>query len=589
MLVGAIRGDLVAAYFVGDALSPSTGNVFVFPADQAYAAYLVAMVSITLGVLVWERRPDSRTGILLIAFPLAGVLADPIVFPGSRWAVTVGLAAVWLSPAIAAHLILSYPTGRFTSRLERGFVALAYGFAFAYALPLLLFYDPRAPHDRDVWECFSCALPLTHVAWRDVTGVRHVLNGALVVLIVLAMALLLRKIIRAVPVARSVALPLAVVGFVGAARFGFLIGFRTFAPASDIAWSSAWFWSGTFVILAISVALAAGMLWGGAGRGAVADLVVELEQTPPGSLRDALAKALGDPSLELALWLPERGAYVDREGRPVELPLAGADRAVTVLGPAEAPVAALVHDPALLERPRLLESAGAAARLALENERLQAELRTQLVELRASRARLVSAGDEERRRLERDLHDGAQQRLLGLGLALQLLREELGPEANGASELLSEFDAELRAALEELRELAHGIHPAVLTEQGLGPALKTLAARSPVPVELRRVPLERLPAPIEAAAYFVVSEAIANAAKHAHASAVSVSVAAEDGLLVVEVGDDGVGGAEPRTGSGLAGLADRVQALEGKLTVESEFGCGTLLRAELPYAFVPNA
>ena len=145
MLVGAIRGDVVAAYFVGDALSPSTGNVFVFPADQAYAAYLVALVAITLGVLVWDRRPDSRTGILLIAFPLAGVLADPIVFPGSRLAVTVGLAAVWLNAAIAAHLILSYPTGRFTSRLERGFVALAYGFAFAYALPLLLFYDPRAP------------------------------------------------------------------------------------------------------------------------------------------------------------------------------------------------------------------------------------------------------------------------------------------------------------------------------------------------------------------------------------------------------------------------------------------------------------
>ena len=587
MLVGAIRGDVVAAYFVGDALSPSTGNVFVFPTDQAYAAYLVALVAITLGVLVWDRRPDSRTGILLIAFPLAGVLADPIVFPGSRLAVTVGLAAVWLNAAIAAHLILSYPTGRFTSRLERGFVALAYGFAFAYALPLLLFYDPRAPHVRDVSECFSCALPLTHVAWRDVTGVRHVLDGALVVLIVLSMALLLRKIIRAVPVARSVALPLAVVAFFGAARFGLLIGFRTLAPSSDIAWSSAWFWSATCVTLAISVALAAGMLWGGAGRGAVADLVLELERTPPGSVREALAKTLGDPSLELALWLPERGAYVDRQGRPVELPQSGSDRAVTVLGPAESPVAALVHDPALLERPRMLEAAGAAARLALENERLQAELRAQLVELGASRARIVSAGDEERRRLERDLHDGAQQRLLGLGLALQLLREELGPGANGASELLSEADAELRAALEELRELAHGIHPAILTEQGLGPALRTLAARSPVPVELRRVPDTHLPAPVEAAAYFVVSEALANVAKHAHASDVSVSVASEHGSLVVEIEDDGLGGAEPRAGSGLAGLADRVDAVDGRLTIESAPGCGTLLRAELPYATLP--
>ncbi len=328
------------------------------------------------------------------------------------------------------------------------------------------------------------------------------------------------------------------------------------------------------------------MLWGRAGRGAVADLVVALERTPPGSVRDALARALGDPSLELALWLPDLAAYVNGEGRPLELPATGSGRAVTVLGPAEAPVAALVHDPALLERPRLLEAAGAAARLALENERLQAELRAQLVELRASRARIVSAGDEERRRLERDLHDGAQQRLLSLGLALQLIRDELGPEANGATELLSEADAELRAALEELRALAQGIHPAVLTEHGLGPALKTLAARSPLAVEIGHVPDERLPAPIEAAAYFVVSEALANVVKHAHASGASVSIACDDGSLVVEVEDDGVGGTEPRTGSGLAGLADRVQALDGRLTIESEAGFGTRLRAELPYAVV---
>jgi hypothetical protein len=426
MLVGAIRGHVVAASFVGNALSPYTGNVYVFPPEQAYAQYLVALVAITLGVLVWERRPDSRTGILLIAFPLAGVLADPIVFPGSRLAVTVGLAASQLGAVIAAHLILSYPTGRFTSRLDRGFVAVGYGLALVNAVPLLLFFDPRAPHDRGFWECYSCALPLTHVAWHDVTGVRDVLDGVGIALIVLFVALLLRKIVRAVPVARSVALPLAVVAFVAAGRVAFVSGLRLVAPSSNLSWSSAWWWSGAFVTLAISLALAAGMLWGGAGRGAVADLVVELERTPPGSVRAALARALGDPSLELALWLPERAAYVDREGRPLELPQAGA-RAVTVLRPAEAPVAALVHDPALLERPRLLQAAGAAARLALENERLQAELRAQLVELRASRARIVSAGDEERRRLERDLHDGAQQRLLSLGLALQLVRAELGP------------------------------------------------------------------------------------------------------------------------------------------------------------------
>jgi signal transduction histidine kinase len=575
MLVGALGGDV---------LSPQTGNVFVLSSSLAYAEYAVAIVSITLGVLVWARRPESRTGMLLAAFPIAGVLADPIVFPGSRLAVTVGLAAVWLNAAIAAHLILSYPTGRLSSRLESAFVALAYGFAFAYALPLLLFYSPHAPHDPQVRDCPSCALPLTHVAWHDVTAVRHVLDRVLVVLIVLFAALFLRKLVRAVPVARSVALPLAVVAFVGAARFAVLVALRVFAPSSDALSTSAWSWSATLVALAISLALSAGLLWGRVGRSAVADLVVELERTPPGSVRDALARALGDPSLELALWLPERTAYVDGEGRPLELPASGSRRAVTVLGPAEAPMAALVHDPALLERPALLTAAGAAARLALENERLQAELRLQLVEVRASRARIVTAADEERRRLERDLHDGAQQRLLSLGLALQLVRSQLGPAANGAATMLGEAEAELTAALEELRALAQGIHPAVLTEQGLGPALKTLAARSPLPVEIRHIPDERLPSPLEAAAYFVVSEALANVAKHAHASAVSASIACADGLLLVEVEDDGVGGTEPRPGSGLAGLADRVHALDGRLMIQSEPGRGTRLRAEVPYA-----
>ena len=259
---------------------------------------------------------------------------------------------------------------------------------------------------------------------------------------------------------------------------------------------------------------------------------------------------------------------------------------MTVLGEPDAPVAALVHDPVLLDQQALLRAAGAAARLALENERLQAELRLQLAEVRASRARIVGAGDEERRKLERDLHDGAQQRLLSLGLALQLVRSELGPDANGAARLLEDAQAELGAAIGELRDLAQGIHPAVLTEHGLTPALRTLATRSAVPVELRELPAERLPAAVEAAAYFVVSEALANVAKHARASGAVVSVVAQDGALEMAVEDDGVGGAAPGAGSGLAGLYDRVHALDGELTIESRAGGGTRLHAEIPYAAV---
>ena len=210
-------------------------------------------------------------------------------------------------------------------------------------------------------------------------------------------------------------------------------------------------------------------------------------------MRDALARTLGDPTLEVALWLPERRAYVDGRGRPLALPAPGEERAVTVLGPADTPFAALVHDPVLLERRALLVSAGAAARLALENERLQAELRAQLAELRASRARIVSAGDDERRRLERDLHDGAQQRLLALGLALQLARSKLGPEANGAAELLAEADTELRAASTSSASSRVASIRRCSPSRASAAALSSLVSRSPVPVTITAAPAERLP------------------------------------------------------------------------------------------------
>jgi signal transduction histidine kinase len=213
--------------------------------------------------------------------------------------------------------------------------------------------------------------------------------------------------------------------------------------------------------------------------------------------------------------------------------------------------------------------------LALANE----EARGQLA---ASRTRLVSAGDEERRRIERNLHDGAQQHLVSVSVSLRLARTKLGVDPGSVEELLDQANDELSVALEELRELARGIHPAVLTERGLGPALEALAARAPVPVELEHQPAARLPRPVEAAVYFVVSEALANVAKYAHASAVSVRVEQENGLAVVEVVDDGVGGAAPQRGSGLRGLVDRVEALDGRLEIASQLDEGTAIRAEIP-------
>jgi signal transduction histidine kinase len=203
-------------------------------------------------------------------------------------------------------------------------------------------------------------------------------------------------------------------------------------------------------------------------------------------------------------------------------------------------------------------------------------------QLTASRARIVQAGDAERQRLERNLHDGAQQRFVSLALGLRLAQSQLAADPASAADLLAQASEELALGLEELRELARGIHPAILTDRGLAPAVEALATRATLPVAINGVPSERLPEPIEAAAFYVVSESLTNIAKYASASRAQVDLAREDGLLLVEVSDDGVGGADPVGGSGLRGLADRVEALGGRLEVSSEPGRGTTVRAELP-------
>jgi signal transduction histidine kinase len=274
----------------------------------------------------------------------------------------------------------------------------------------------------------------------------------------------------------------------------------------------------------------------------------------------------------------DRSQFVDERGVAITLDRNSPDRAVTLIDPESRPLAALVHDARLLGQRPLLEAAGSAARLALENARLNAELRAQLSELRASRARIVAAGDAERRRLERDLHDGAQQRLLAVGLALQLLRDN-----RGDLQLLAEAETELQAALHDLRELARGIHPAILADKGLPAAIGSLRDRAPLPISID-VPPERYPPAVESAAYFVVSESLANVTKHAQADSATVTIARLDGRVVIQVSDDGCGGADPATGSGLQGLADRVGALDGRFTVLTDPDAGTTIRAEIPCA-----
>jgi signal transduction histidine kinase len=340
-------------------------------------------------------------------------------------------------------------------------------------------------------------------------------------------------------------------------------------------------------LVAVPYAFLAGMMRSRFARaGAVNELVASLNAAPEHrrSLQDAIADAFGDPSLVIAYWLPERADYVDADGHPVALPDGGSGRSWTPVQRDGAPLAAIVHDAELAEERDLLETAGAAAGLALENERLHAELRARVEELERSRDRIIEAGLTERRKLERDLHDGAQQRLVALALTMRLIGDRMTRDPDGARELLEEAMAELDSATSELRELARGIHPAVLSDRGLPAAVRALAGRVPVPVEIVETPADRLPPVIEIAGYYVIAEALTNITRYARASTACVAVSHTNGSVTVEVTDDGVGGAEPSRGSGLRGLADRIAALDGRLEVESAAGHGTTIRARIPCA-----
>jgi signal transduction histidine kinase len=309
---------------------------------------------------------------------------------------------------------------------------------------------------------------------------------------------------------------------------------------------------------------------------------------PPGEpVREMLAASLGDSSVSIAYWLPERRKFVDEIGRTIELPRPGSGRAWTAVERDGRRVAAIIHDAELDASRELVEAAAAAASLAIDNERLKADLRARLEELRESRLRIVEAGDAARRRIERDLHDGAQQQLVALALQLRMLKtHSKDPQLEPA---IDELSAQLNAALAELRELARGIHPTILSDRGLGPAIDALATRAKVPIVSRVAIEERLPERVEAAIYFLVAEALTNVARYAHASSVRLDVRRDGDHVVVTIADDGVGGVDPDSGSGLRGLQDRLAALEGSLTIESPPGGGTLLQARIPVSEAEEA
>lgn len=300
----------------------------------------------------------------------------------------------------------------------------------------------------------------------------------------------------------------------------------------------------------------------------------------PEDVQDVLRTVLSDPGLDLLFYLPQSELYVDARGVPVEGAPPEGREAVPVERGGQ-PLAMVILDPRGHEHPALLRDVVSGGGLAIEIARLRVELRRQLSEVEDSRARIVAAANDERRRIERDLHDGAQQRLVSIGLALRHAQHELSTASPAdARGTLDDAVAEVAVAIEELRELSRGLPPSQL-DAGLAPALRELAARAPVPVHVT-APNERFDRGVEAAAYFIACEGLTNAVKHAHATRIALGAGREDGRLVIRVTDDGVGGATPSHGSGLRGLTDRVAAHGGSLRIESDHGAGTALIAELP-------
>jgi signal transduction histidine kinase len=539
---------------------------------------VLAWSFIGVGLFAWGRRPDNRIGMLMAAtgfawLVVAAGLSDlPLVF-------TLGQLLGTVFFAVVLHLLLAFPTGRLEGLAERRIVAGAYLLTTVGAWVVWPFAEPDA---LDCSECPDNVL-LVHSLPSFVSTLTTILNLVGAALVAAVLVVLVRRWRRATPAQRRFLVPVYSAGV--AVLFLLIVQIVLQAGGLDSDTLDA-----IWVVGMVPFTLVPYLFLGTLVRariiqsGAVGELMARLGETPRrGELRDALARALGDPSLELVYWLPEDERFVDADGRPVAVPQPGAARAVTKVERDGEIVAALVHDAVIRDEQRAyVDAVGAAASLALENERLEAELRSKVEELRASRQRMLRIGLEERRRLERDLHDGAQQRLVSMALNMRLARARLREDPAGAQNLLEGAAGELDAALEELRELARGIHPALLSERGLETALEMLARRAPVPVQLERVPDERLPEAVELAAYFVVAEALTNVAKYAAASRATVDVNRVNGKLLVQVKDDGVGGADPDAGTGLRGLADRLAVIEGRLEIDSQPGQGTTVTAKIP-------
>jgi PAS domain S-box-containing protein len=696
--VRALRFALAAAAALVEA---AIATALVFASNHDSSPWLIAPFALSAGlsfvaaglVALW-RRPDNATGFWLAATGYLWFIAA-LTESNDTWVWTIGAGINNLAFVAFVALILAYPHGEL-SRRDRWLVAI--GGTAAIGVNVVAGLVDKTPADS-CDECPPSAIAVADLPWVKTTV--GLIGTVIVALVLIAVvAILAQRWRRATSAQRRLLRP--VYGSCSLSLLLLLISMFV-EQINEVAWSVIWvFFLLSFV--AVPLTFLAGVLRSRFDRAAVARMLLALDAGAP--LRETLAETLHDPSLEIVYWLDAQSQWVDAEGHRVAEPtptLSAPRRSVTTVERHGDRIAALVHDPALDLEPEIVNSIAAGAALALQTERLQAELRAQyellvtvvdtapslLVvlstqgriqnqnravleasgyadeelirgryfwdvfidpeersamierfeqaapdfapaeyentftnirgerrviawrsaptkdesgrvtgivaggiditerkqqeeEIRASRSRIVQTADETRRKLERNLHDGAQQRLVALSVALRLAETKLDSDTAAAAAILAGARDELSHALEELRELARGIHPAVLTDRGLSAAIDALVARTPLPVTVELADGD-LPPAVEAALYYVVAEALTNVVKYADATSASVRLEVNgNGTVVAEVSDDGIGGADPTRGSGLRGLVDRVEALDGRLTVESPETGGTLVRVELP-------
>jgi signal transduction histidine kinase len=521
-----------------------------------------------VGLLLWRRRPENPVGPLLLGVSVTAAASYLTYVPHSALLV-VGFMAQPLGPVMVGHVLLVYPDGRYHHHAERLFIRTAYAVSVALQVPILLVSRTGWINGCSASECVANPL-LIRVNSPLAYATDNAAAVGQIALALVFVGLLTRRILRAGPAVRRAYRPTIAVFAVLLATH--LLRQRgTWMPGPRTEIYTVAVYAQLVASMALPVSMAYGLL---RARPDVADLITRLEQTSVDRVEEELRAVLADPTLRVAL-RRAGGDVVDLAGQPIDTE--EPDRARTAVDADTS----LVHDPVLLDDPALLGSVAAAVRLTLDKARLEAEVRAQLREAKESRARLASAALDERRRIERDLHDGAQQRLIAVGMSIQHARRYM-EEASAPARALDEAASEVVNTLSELRELARGLRPALLVERGLAGAIPELARRSPLPVRCELDVNARLPDDIETTAYFVVSEALQNVAKHARANRAWVAIVQRSDQLRVVVGDDGIGGANTRGGSGLRGLADRLAVSAGALTITSPPGAGTVISAEIP-------